>query len=184
MTDLEIIALYWKRNENAITQTKNKYHTYCFSIALRILDLYEDAEECTADTYLRVWNSIPPTKPSCFKSFLAKITRNLAFDKFRCKHSQKRGCEMTLVLDELENCIPSRTSVDDELLGKEMREYINRFLQTLPLRERNIFLRRYFFVEKTEEIAKHYALKESYVLVILSRTRQKLRNYLESEGMI
>lgn len=91
---------------------------------------------------------------------------------------------MTLVLDELENCIPSRTSVDDELLGKEMREYINRFLQTLPLRERNIFLRRYFFVEKTEEIAKHYALKESYVLVILSRTRQKLRNYLESEGMI
>ncbi len=184
MTDQEIIALYWSRNEDAIAQTQNKYHAYCFNIALRILNLYEDAEECTADTYLRVWNSIPPTKPSCFKSFLAKITRNLAFDKFRWKHSQKRGGEMALVLDELENCIPSSASVDEELLAEEMQEYINRFLRALPLRERNIFLRRYFFVEKTKEIAERYALQESNVLVILSRTRQKLRNYLESEGMI
>ena len=107
MEDNEIIELYWKRNEVAIPETDKKYGKYCSKIAHNILTNIEDSEECVNDTYLRVWNALPPNRPSIFKAFLAKITRNLALDKYDSKNAQKRNNSMDLVYEELEDCIPT-----------------------------------------------------------------------------
>lgn len=108
MDDKQIIELYWQRNEDAIHETSLKYGSYCYSIAHNILSNNEDSEECVNDTWLKAWNSIPPQRPVHLKMFLAKITRNLSFDKYKAGKAAKRGNgEIAVVLDELSECLPS-----------------------------------------------------------------------------
>lgn len=105
MEDHQIVELYWQRNADAISETADKYGDYCFAIAENILHNAEDSEECVNDTWLRAWNAIPPQKPAVLRMFLAKITRNLSFDRFHARNAEKRGGgEMALVLDELGEC--------------------------------------------------------------------------------
>lgn len=185
MTDDEIIALYQRRDESAIQATSDSYGPYCHSIADRILGSQEDAEECVNDTWLRAWNTIPPQRPNCLRMFLAKITRNLAFDAFKRGRAGKRGGgELLLALDELEECVSDGSDVESAVITEELRRGVDRFLRELPRRERDVFLRRYFFVESTGEIAERYGLRPDHVLVILSRTRKKLRSYLEKEELL
>lgn len=183
MTDQEIITLFFQRNERAIEQTQIKYGAYCQKIAGRILQDPRDCEECFSETLLRVWNSIPPKKPSNFKLYIAAITRNLAFSSFRKMTAQKRGgTEVELALNELSECLSSAETPEGAVLVQELGNVINRFLATLPLRDRNIFLRRYFFTESTKDIAVRYKLRESNIHMILSRTRGKLKRYLQEGG--
>lgn len=183
MDDAQIVEMYWQRNENAIRETSTKYGAYCSSIAFGILSDKEDAEECVNDTWLRAWNAMPPDRPGRLRLFLAKITRNLSFDKFRSKAANKRGGgEMTLALEELGECVSGMSNVEFEFYERELEKSVNSFLYALPKRESDIFLRRYFYVESSSEIAGRYGLKESNVTVILSRTRQKLKLYLRKEG--
>lgn len=183
MDDNQIIALYWNRAESAITETDKKYGSYCLSVADNILSNHEDAKECVNDTWLRAWQTIPPGRPVQLKLFLAKITRNLSFDKWKERYAKKRGGgAFPVVLDELAECISSSCDVEKELEVLELAGSINQFLHTLPKRECHIFLRRYFYAESVEDIAKRYDLKKSNVLVILSRTRKKLRVHLDKEG--
>ena len=185
MEDSKIIDMFWQRDENAISETGRKYGEYCRSIAYNILQNNEDSEECVNDTWLKAWNSIPPQKPGNFKMYLAKITRNLSFNRYNSNNAQKRGGgEMTLVLDELTECIIDKTDVEQEYIGKELKEYILGFVRTLPERERNLFVRRYFYVDTVSEIAKRYSLTENNVMVILSRTRKLLKMKLEKGGYI
>ena len=182
MKDSQIVDLYWQRDEHAIRETDAKYGAYCFTVADRILSDSGDAEECVNDTWLRAWNTIPPQRPVCLRMFLAKITRNLAFDKYKSKTAVKRGGGiLTTAFEELEECIPDRSF---DFSQKELAESIRFFLSSLPERERDVFLRRYFFTENISEIAKRFHLKESHVSVILSRTRTKLKSYLEKEGYL
>ena len=183
MEDQRIIELYWSRSTEAIQQTAHKYGAYCFSIADRILHSKEDAEECVNDTWLRAWNSIPPHKPQRLSLFLAKITRNLSFNRFQAKSAEKRGGgEMDLVLDELAECLACETDVVAAYEAKELGQSIRRFVSSLPERESNVFLRRYFFAEPISEIAKRLRITENHVMVILSRTRKKLKSQLIKEG--
>lgn len=183
MEDEKIIELYFARNELAVTETDRKYGGYCFTLANTILRSREDAEETVSDTYLKTWQAIPPRKPEVLKMFLAKITRNLSFSRWRTLSAEKRGGgAMELVLEELDACIPAPGKVDDSLNGKELAKAIRCFLSTCPAREQDIFLRRYFFVEETEEIAQRYGMKSGTVLRTLSRTREKLKTYLTREG--
>lgn len=183
MNDIKIIELFFKRDTRAISESKNKYGKYCFTIANNILNSFEDSEECLNDTLFHSWNTIPLTKPNILRLFLAKITRNLAFNKFKAKTTQKRGGgQIELVLDELGECITDNKDVLDQIIAKELGDAINKFLLDLSIRERNIFCRRYFFVESTSIIAKRYNLTENNVKVILSRTRNKLREFLIKEG--
>lgn len=183
MEDSAILDLYFARNEVAIVETDRKYGGYCYRIANAILQSNEDAEETLSDTLLHAWNAIPPRRPSILKLFLAKITRNLAFTRWRAMSAAKRGGgETELVLEELAGCIPGGERVDDHLNGQELARTIRSFLDTLPPREQDIFLRRYFFVEESGEIAARYKMKPANVLRILSRTRAKLKNYLTQEG--
>ena len=181
MEDSKIIDLYFDRNESAIEETDRKYGTYCRSIAWNILQNREDSEECVSDTWLRAWNAMPPQRPRVLRQFLAKITRNLSLDRFRADHAQKRGSgEVPLALEELKECIGSGDPATDAE-RKLLEELIGQFLQQLSERDRGVFLRRYFYMESRKDIAARYGMKETNVRLCLSRTRQRLREYLRKE---
>lgn len=183
MEDSRIIALYWQRDEAAIGETQTKYGPYCFTVASNILRRREDAEECVSDTWLRAWNAMPPQKPGNLKMFLAKITRNLSLDRYRAQSAQRRGGgESCLPLDELAECLPAAGTVAEQLEAQELVQCVNRFLHSLPERECNVFLRRYFFAEPVEAIARRYTLKPGTAAMLLSRCRGKLKKHLEKEG--
>ncbi len=183
MEDSQIIELYWQRNGDAISETADKYGAYCFAIAENILHNTEDSEECVNDTWLHAWNAIPPQRPKALRLFLAKITRNLSFDRFHAQTAEKRGGgEINLVLDELGECLGGGADAETAYEAKELRRSIQRFVRALPEREGNVLVRRYFFAEPVAEIAKRYGLTENNVMVILSRTRRKLKAHLLKEG--
>ena len=185
MEDHQIVELYWQKNADAISETSNKYGGYCFAIADHILNNTEDSEECVNDTWLHAWNAIPPQKPNVLRMFLAKITRNLSVNRFKARNAEKRGGgEILLVLDELADCLAGETDVEREYEGRELEQCIRRFVRGLPERDGNVFVRRYFFTEPVAAVAERYGLTENNVMVILSRTRKKLRLKLVKEGYL
>lgn len=181
MDDLQIIELYFSRAENAITETAAKYGAYLKYIAYNILKSLEDSEECTNDTYMKVWNSIPPQRPDCFKAFIGRIARNTAINLYNKYNAQKRrGSEVAL--DEMAECIPDRNA-DKNSEDKEIRESLNAFLRSLPEENRKIFVRRYWYMSSVKEIAKDYKFSESKVKMTLLRTRTALKEHFAKEGI-
>lgn len=180
MEDSRIVEFYFKRSEKAIEESKNKYERYCSVIAYNILRSVPDTEECVNDTWLNAWNSIPPSKPKRLASFLGSITRNLAFDRYRKNHSEKRGKgELALCLDELKECIGDREDFTDIL---PLKEALNSFMLELTPQAREIFLLRYWYTYSVKEIAEKLDSTEGTVKSSLYRTRCALRIFLESEG--
>ncbi len=185
MNDHEIIELYFARNEEAIQRTSEKYGAYCFTVAQRIVSLHEDAEECVNDTYLAAWNSMPPKRPDILRLFLAKITRSKAINRWKARHAKKRGSdEVTLVLEELEECVGTNATPEGEVLANELAATIDGFLRSLSAKERTIFLRRYFYTEPIRRIAETEGVSENYASVILHRIRKSLKEYLLKEGFV
>jgi len=183
MDDRLIIELYCQRDETAIRKTDEKYGKYCFSIAHNILFDQQDAEECVNDAYLHTWNSIPPIKPISLRCFLARITRNLSINRYKEQRRGKRGSgNILLPLEELGDVVSDGNDIAEEITKNELVLSINRFLYSLPDRDSNIFVKRYYHCCTTREIARMYRLKESNVLKILSRTRERLRQHLLKEG--
>ena len=184
MEDAEIVQLFWNRSESAIAETKIKYGNYCRKIASNILENSGDAEECVNDTYFRVWNAIPTDRPSLLSTYLGKITRNLAINKYKYRNRDKRGGgEIPIVLDELAECIPSPSEIEKEVEDKYIANTINCFLKTRSETDCNIFLRRYWYMDSVKNIAEIYSMSESKIKSSLFRTRKKLKNYLEKEGL-
>ena len=183
MDDQKIVDLYWERSEEAIAQTQKKYGKYCYHIAYTILYSNEDAEECINDTYLRAWGAMPPAKPNRLSTFLGKITRNLALDRWEKNHAQKRGGAIELALDELSECIPDADSTADPIDGIALGDAINAFLAGLPQKTRQIFVRRYWYLSSVKSIARDVDMSESAVKVSLMRTREAFRLHLEKEGI-
>lgn len=185
MTDEEIIARCWNRDDYAIHGMMATYSVYCSAIAARILALREDVDECVNDTWLGAWNAMPPQKPRNLRMFLGKITRNLSIDRYRRSHSAKRGGrEMDAVLEELAECISDGDSVEDVLLARDLEAAIRKFLHRLPRLECSVFLRRYFYLEPIDEIASRYQIPTNQVYVLLHRGRTKLKNMLRQEGYL
>lgn len=184
MEDKEIIELYWSRDETAITETSSKYGRYCYSIAWNILHRREDAEECENDTYLAAWETMPPRRPSRLAVFLGKITRNIALDCYDYQKAQKRSGNMLELLSELSECVVARNEPAHDLEAKETAESINRFLGQQSRLNRMIFVRRYWYADSVSAIAERFQLSESRVKSSLFRTRKKLRQFLEAEGVI
>ena len=181
MEDSQIIDLYLKRDERAIDETATKYGSYCEKIAYNILLDRFESEECVNDTYLKTWNSIPPTLPRIFSAFLAKITRNLALGRYRHKNAEKRsGTEISL--DELSECV-GKGDISDEIELTELGGMISKFLLTESPTARRLFIRRYFFEESIKEIAKAHGMAAGSVKTSLHRTRMRLKNYLAKEGV-
>ena len=184
MDDSQIVDLYWKRQDKAISETKKKYGRYLFSIAQHILMQQEDSEESVNDTYLGAWNSIPPHRPAVLSTYLGKITRRLALKKHRMNTAEKRGgTEAALSLDELADCIPSNHTIDEQLDNRELVSILNDFLAELSETQRKVFVCRYWYCDSIAEIAQRFARSESNVKMTLLRTREKLKLRSKKEGI-
>lgn len=185
MRDTDIIELYWKRSEAAISETTIKYGKYCRTISYAILHNAEDAEECVNDTYLSAWRSIPPKRPNSLQAYLGKITRNLSLNKYKLYSAQKRGMgETAIALSELEESIPSENDVQQASDEKHLVDCIKKFLYAQPKIKRNVFVRRYWYLSSVREIADEYKMSESKITSMLLRMRKQLKIYLEEEGII
>lgn len=182
MEDRQIVDLYWERSEAAISETEKKYGKYCHYIAFNILDNNEDAEEVVNDTYLRLWNSIPPKRPDPLKPYAGTVCRNTALKRYTEQRAQKRGGAAS-VIEELNECVPDGSSQNDIGESIALRDALNRFVRSLPERTQEIFISRYFYASPIADIARGQSKSESYITVLLLRTRKKLKQFLEKEGL-
>ena len=184
MEDEKIVDLYWQRSDRAIPETESKYGAYCHTVALRITNNREDAEECVNDTWLGAWNSMPEHRPTFLAPYLAKLTRWLSLSKLKTKNRLKRGAgEVTLSLEELRSELGEGTDLAKQIELKELSEYLNSFISSLPAHERKVFLARYWYSASICEIAEKSGYSESKIKTMLLRTRRKLRKALEVEGL-
>ena len=184
MDDANIVQLYFDRDKQAITETATKYGNYCASIAKNILGNHEDTEECVNDTYLNAWNAMPPHRPKILATFLGKIVRNLAFNRYKHNTAAKRGAgELPAVLDELGECVSDREDVEEAYDYTELIADINAFLSTLPTKKRNVFVRRYWYADSLSDIAQQFSMSESKAKSLLFRLRKQLKKMLEAEGI-
>ena len=185
MDDKSIVDLYWARSEDAIAQTSQKYGKYCYAIAYNILSNAQDADESVNDTYLDAWHSMPPHRPSILSTFLGKITRRISIDRWRRRTASKRGGgEISLVLDELTDCVPSGHNVEHEIETAELERTINDFVMSLSPAERRVFICRYWYLDPISAIAEQFGYSQSKVKMMLHRQRQKLLSILESEAFL
>ena len=183
MEDCEIVEMYWDRNENAITETDRKYGKYCRKIAFSIVTNKEDMEECVNDTYLQTWNSLPPQRPEKLSTYLGKICRNISINLYEKLTAEKRGGNETdACLDELGELIGSSSEVEERLDLTVLTDLINKFLKKCEKQARTVFVQRYWYMMSVKEIAKENRMSDSNVKMTLSRTRDKLKVYLEEEG--
>jgi len=183
MDDMQLVDLYFARNEAALSETQSLYGRYMMSIARRIVDSEEDSQEIVNDVYMALWNAIPPTRPNNFKAFVARITRNLSLGRVQKDHALKRGAGVvTQAIDELSEVLPSGSDPASELEAKELSALISSFLRSQPTDKRNLFIQRYFYLLSMDELCFQSGLKKSNVKVSLMRMRNSLREYLEKEG--
>ena len=182
MEDLQIIELYFARDERAIRETDRKYGKLCHGIAYNVLKNREDSEECVNDTYVGVWNAIPPTRPQNLMAFVCRIARNLSLRRLESLSRQKRSQATLVSLDELAEILPDEC-IDSALTDESIGKLISDFLRGEKADVRNVFIRKYYFFDSVEAIAERYGFTESKVKNMLYRTRSKLREYLTEKGV-
>jgi len=185
LEDEKIIELYFERKESAILETAEKYGNYLYKIAFNILSDNEDSEESVNDTYMSAWNVIPPEKPNIFSAFLSKITRYISLNRYRAGKAEKRGGgEIDAAFEEIEECVPDKSNIYDEIETKELAEIISDYLKKLPETERKIFVCRYYYLDSLSDISKQFGFSQSKVASMLHRTRKKILSHLEKEGVL
>ncbi len=183
MDDNEIIALFFARDEGAVQAAQGKYGGYCAAIAQNILEDRGAAEECVNDTWLRCWQSIPPQRPDSLKSFAGRITRNLALSALRRETAQKRGGgQVSLALEELDQVVSGAETPEGALDRAAFQAALNGFLAGLAERDRALFLRRYWYLDSVDALARRFAMRPTAVTTALHRLRKKLRGHLRQEG--
>ena len=185
MEDNRIVELFLQRNEAAIKETAEKYGSRLNSLAFSFVKDHETAEECVEDTYMEAWNSIPPHEPrSYLYAFLARITRHISLNCCRDRGRLKRSAFLCELSEEMEQCLPAPDDMECRMDNMAIREAINGFLATLDEEKRNVFLRRYWYLDSIADISRRYGLSESKVKTTLFRSRNQFRKYLEKEGYI
>ena len=182
MADEEIVGLLYVHNENGLNETKKKYNNLLFNLAYGIVRNKEDSEECTNDTYLKVWKVIPPNRPNFFKAFICKVTRQISIDKYRYNHSKNRFENMALC--DLDYEVSSRDDIEDKINEKELIEKINDFISNLDVESQVLFVRKYFFFEDVKNLSEKFDLSINYINVKLYRIKSKLKKFLEKEGYV
>lgn len=184
MEDEQLIVLFEERSERALTELDAQYGALCRQVAANVLGNINDAEECVNDAYLAVWNAIPPARPRFLRAYLCQIARNLAITRFHAQTAARRFSPYTVALDELTDTLAASGSIGDALETKALTGAIVRFLDTLPPRDRALFVRRYWFGDSVQDLAERFSLTRSGTAVRLHRLRQRLRRDLEKEGII
>ena len=184
MEDTAIIQLFFQRAEQAIVEVQQKYGSFCRTVAMNLLQQKEDAEECVNDTWQAAWQRIPPENPRMLGAFLGRITRNLAISRFRKNTAQMRSEGLTVLLSELEHCVPSGQSTEEAVDSILLGEYISKWLESLSADDRALFLRRYWFGESLRELAREVGTGEGHLAQKLYRLRLQLKKELEKEGVV
>lgn len=185
MEDQQIVALYWQRDETALTETAAKYQHYLTKIAFNILADHQDSEESVNDTYLKAWTSMPPHQPVRLAAYLSKITRQLSIDRFRKKHRQKRGgSQYERSLAELEDCVSAGDTTCAEVDLQLLSEAISRYLMGLAPKTRIAFIGRYYFLDSIQEIATYCGMSQAQTKSLLFRCRKNLYAFLKEEEWI
>ena len=184
MDDGQIIELYHRRSEQAIAESESKYGPQCRRIALNILSIPEDAEECVNDTWHAAWNRMPPERPSSLGAFLGRITRNLSISRFRANRAKKRYSELEVLLSELDDCVPSAHDVEQIVEQNQLAELISTWLASLDGADRAFFVRRYWFGEQVNTLAQEFDCPANRAAQRMLRLRRSLKAFLEAEGVI
>ncbi len=184
LEDREIISLFFERSEQAIHELSRKYGPAIKKTAANILRDPSDVEECANDTYLKTWDSIPPHTPDSLVSYVCKIARNLAINRYHANRAEKRNRNYDLVLDEMEECIPDGMNVETEVEAKELTAAIDRFLAVLDPEDRFLFVRRYWYADPVSELAGMTGCSPNRVSLRLFRIREKLKRTLMKEGLL
>ena len=179
MDDKEIIRLYQCRDERAAAETEAKYGALLRHIAGGILDRPEDAEECVNDALMAAWQRIPQVEPDSLKAFLVKMVRDIALSRYRAEHAAKRGAGSSLLLDELDECVPSAFSVEEQIEAGELSVLIESWLREQVPDERALFIRRYYFGESVKDLAAAYGCREQKMAQIMLRLRRSLKKTIE-----
>lgn len=182
MQDQEIIQLYLQRDEQAIWETVRKYGAYCRTIAENILENHEDAEECLNDPWNSAWNRIPPLIPLSLKAFLGKLIRDRALSRYRENHAARRYGGVTVLLSELDECIPDRSNVEQEAEMRWLSRLISEWLRTCKEEDSALFLKRYYFGVPVQKLADEFHINENTAAQKLRRMRMRLKDYLNKEG--
>ena len=183
MNDSQIVALFFDRDQRAIEETDAKYGNYCYSIAHNILQIREDTEEAVSDTYLALWDAIPPHRPAVLRTFLGKIARRTALKKWEKNRTRKRGGgEITLALEELSEYLSDGSTPETAMEAAELTQILNTFLRKLPKAERQVFVCRYWYLDPIADISTRFGYSQSKVKSMLLRTRRKLQSALKKEG--
>ncbi len=182
MNDNEIIDLFFKRSEQAISELSQKYNSKCMSVSFGILGNYQDAEECVNDAYLGTWKAIPPNRPNPLLTFVLKIVRNISLKKLNYNSAQKRNKHYSVHFDELDESLSDDTLIEECLEIKESAKLVESFIRTLSRENRLIFIRRYWFFDTYEAIAYQTQLSEGAIRTRLSRLRKKMNDYLNEKG--
>ena len=183
MDDTRIIELFFERSERAVSELSTKYGRIVLKIAENTLHNHEDAEECVNDTYLGVWEAIPPQRPNSLLAFVCRIARNISINRYKRGSSRKRGGGYDVCFDELQECISSNETVESRYDAKELSRLIDEFLDTLDKKNRMLFVRRYYYMDPFSDIAAAAGMGEGAVRTRLSRLRGKLKEFLESRGV-
>ena len=183
MEDERIIQLFFDRSEMAIKELHHKYGKICHKLSVNILQNMQDAEECVNDAYLGVWNTVPPTHPNPLLAYVCRIVRNLSVKRYRSNRAKKRDSIYDVALGELEGCLASAGSVEEEMDARELKELLYAFLDSLSKENRVIFVRRYWFLDSYEQISVRVGISVKNVSVRLVRIRKMLREYLEERGV-
>ena len=183
MEDLQIIDLYWQRDEQAIRETDGKYGALCHRIAMNILSSFQDSEECVSDTYGRCWDTMPPQRPFSLRAYVGRIVRNLSISRYRAAHAQKRFAGAEVLLSELEDCVPMPDNVQRTVESGELGGLISDWLETLTAEERALFLRRYWSGDSVQELARELGVRPNALTKRLLRLRGQLRKCLEERGV-
>ena len=183
MDDKKIIELYWLRNEKAVDETRTKYGSFINHMAFNILRVTEDAEECENDTYLKLWNAIPPDRPEYFRAYIGKVVRNLAISLYRKNTAAKRSSGVYVLLSELEECLPSSDDVESEIDAKYLSSVISDWLRSLSEENRIIFIKRYWYGESVKDIAAQSDFSPKELSSLLFALRKKLKKELSEKGV-
>lgn len=184
MEDEEIVDLLYVHNEEGLIETKNKYEKMLNKLSIGIVRNVEDSNECVNDTYLKIWEAIPPNKPTYFKAFICKIVRQISIDKYRYNHRKARNVDESTLLSDLNYEITDNKKVEDEISEKALIEAINEFISNLSVENQVLFVRKYFLCEDTKSLSERFDLSETNVNVKLFRARNKLKKHLEREGYL
>ena len=183
MKDKKIIDLFFERSENAITEVSKKYGGICMQTSFNIVNDWCDAEECVNDSYLSVWNAIPPHQPNRLLAFVLKIVRNISINCHKHKLAQKRKGNYELCIEELGEVISSPHSIEDEFEALEMTKLIDLFLDTLSVENRKLFVRRYWYMDSHSDLSIITGMMEGTIRTKLSRLRNQLKIFLKNKGV-